>query len=192
MRNWTRWLIDKNCGAPRSKIVVRRVIDHLVGRSEVLRYQQNAADLEERVPIVVIGSRRAGGIERRIAGDEVKIIARIRGRRTASHPDSSVLHIGGNVEHSCSRQAGRVVPHDPAIVWEMILVRGPCDIDHPIDQGKGWALVLLAGDEGRGRATVARSRISPGDCYRTAGLLTPGEGVDSVESLEKGRAGRNH
>src|SRR5579864_7000 len=192
MGNWISRLIDKNRGAPRSKILVRRVIDHLVRRREVLRYRQIAGDLKERVPIIVVRRRQAICIKCRIARDEIKIIARICGRRTASHPDSSTPHIRGYVEHGRLRQTSRVVPHDPAVEWDVILVRSPSDIYDPVDECKAWALVLLLRDEVRCRTAIACSRESSGDGYRTASPFIACENVDRMESLEKGWAGWNH
>ena len=71
-------------------------------------------------------------------------------------------------------------------------MRGPSDIDNPIDQSEARALELLAGVESRYHSAIARSWISSRDCHRTTGLLIAGKNVDRMESLEKSRAGRDH
>src|SRR5579864_9809992 len=114
------------------------------------------------------------------------MIVGIRGRRAASHPDPSELKIGGHVEHSGLCKIGLVVPHDPAVVGKIILVRGPGDIDGPVDQGEGWTLVLLSRVESRRQTSIARSRKGSRDRHRAAGFLAPGESVNRVKSLEKG------
>src|SRR6516165_12376758 len=142
-------------------ILVSHIKCSLIHGRKPICYRETAscAQLKSTVPVIATIRIR---IECPIAGQEIQVSTAIRRRGATAHPDPAARvskrssEIRRRVEYRIGNldESGSSITNDPAVVWILVLMRGPSDIDHTVDQGKTWPLVFLSGIECDSSASV--------------------------------------
>src|SRR5580658_599534 len=82
----------------RSKVFICRVVSLLIRWREMLVYRQGAAELEQRIPVVVVRRTRARSVEDTIAGENIDIVVRVGCGSATGHPDAALTGIWRRIE----------------------------------------------------------------------------------------------
>ena len=144
---WRR-LVGQEQHAARAQVDIMVFAFGLVERGEEVRQGEMAAarrELEDAVAEVLLS-----GIKYAIAGREVEGALPVGGGRPAGLPDAAPGQttadhgngVRGGVEHAHRLQGPCVVAGHPAVERGQVVVRGPGDVDYPVDQRQAGPLVL--------------------------------------------------
>src|SRR5262249_33159074 len=146
-------------------ILVSHIKCSLIHGRKPICYRQAArcAQLKSTVTVIATISIR---IECPIAGEDIQVSKVIGRRRAATHPDPAArvskrsIEIRRRVKYRVRNldESGSGITNEPAVVWIIVLMRTPTDIDHTVDQGKTWPLVLLSRIESHSSASVCCAR----------------------------------
>src|SRR5215472_290715 len=115
-------------------ILVSHIKCSLIHGRKPICYRQAAscAQLKSTVPVIATIRIR---IECPIAGQEIQVSTAIRRRCAAAHPDPAArvskrsIEIRRRVEYRIGSldESGSSITNDPAVVWILVLMRGPSD-----------------------------------------------------------------
>ncbi len=128
-------LIGELQQSPPAEIEIVVVESAPVAWREAVNRGQSRRDLDHAFAMIPVA------IDTPVSCDGVDVPARVRGQR-AQHPVAAHRAIGSRAINRDLRQRARAVGHDPSVIWTVVAVGSPTDIDVAVGQQQRRTLIL--------------------------------------------------